>query len=180
MTEFWDLGHKLFRSTPETFPATFIPGDVFDPDFISDAPPRVSAPTDPLPPLSSLKGLTPLQGRLSAIFAASFFHLFNEEKQLAVAHRLASLLSPEPGSIIFGAHGGRPEKGWRVETTNVNPDGIRMWCHSADSWKEMWEKEVFKNGEVKVWAILIEVPRFDLEQTPNSKFWMLVWSVTRV
>lgn len=44
----------------------------------------------------------------------------------------------------------------------------------------MWEKEVFKNGEVKIWTVLVQVPRFDLISTPDSKFWLLVWSVTRV
>ncbi|KAK0459025.1 uncharacterized protein EV420DRAFT_1642724 [Desarmillaria tabescens] len=28
--EFWDLGRKLFKSTPESFSARFIPADVFE------------------------------------------------------------------------------------------------------------------------------------------------------
>jgi len=47
VTGFWDLGHKLFRTTPET---------------------------------------TELRGHISVIYP-SFFHLFNEEKQLEVGQR---------------------------------------------------------------------------------------------
>jgi hypothetical protein len=28
--EFWNFGHELFRSAPETFPVWFLAGDIFD------------------------------------------------------------------------------------------------------------------------------------------------------
>ena len=31
---FWDYGHDLFLSTPESFPAAFLEGDVFNPEMI--------------------------------------------------------------------------------------------------------------------------------------------------
>ena len=73
---------------------------------------------DPVPTLRDLSSLTPLQGKVSAIHTSAFFHLFPEEQQLALAHRFASLLSPQKGSIIFGQHGSRPEKGFRTEASS--------------------------------------------------------------
>ncbi|TFY51260.1 hypothetical protein EVJ58_g10663 [Rhodofomes roseus] len=52
-----------------------------------------------------------LQGRVSAIHASSLFHLFEEEKQLALARALAGLLAPHRGAMLFGSHGGAPENG---------------------------------------------------------------------
>ncbi|KAI0072366.1 hypothetical protein K474DRAFT_1629115 [Panus rudis PR-1116 ss-1] len=174
--EFWQLGHELFRDTPEKFPATFIPGDVFDPNFLAVESPSVKSPTDPLPPLSNLKTLTPLHGRLSAIHASSFFHLFDEEQQLYVAKALASLLSPEPGSIIFGAHGGKSEKGFRIGP-NVVAQDKPMFCHSPQSWTELWEKQVFQEGQVRVWTKLVDVTMQGLD---NIRREWLLYSVTRL
>ncbi|KAF9059545.1 hypothetical protein BDP27DRAFT_1341230, partial [Rhodocollybia butyracea] len=116
--EYWNFGHDLFKSTPSTLPAIFIPGDVFDPSFISvQAPLRTTSATSigiPLksilqPELGTPKSLDPLRGHLSAIHSSAFFHLFNREEQLLIAKKLASLLSPLPGSIIFGSHVGFTE-----------------------------------------------------------------------
>ena len=76
----------------------FIPGDAFDDRFLKESPLPTTVPSGPPPQLSELTTLTPLTGRLSAIHASSFFHLFPEDKQFEMAKRLASLLSPEAGS----------------------------------------------------------------------------------
>ncbi|PSR71363.1 hypothetical protein PHLCEN_2v12739 [Hermanssonia centrifuga] len=180
--EFWELGHKLFRSTPETFPAHFIPGDALDPAFLKPVNIPMTAPTTPIPPLGSLTSLTPLVGRLSIIHASSLFHLFNEEEQLRLAKQLGALLSPRPGSFIFGAHGGRPEKGFRIAASRPDSHGVRMFCHCPESWKRLWEKEVFREGRVTVKAHLQEVERGDLlaVDSEGSKFHLIIWSVTRL
>lgn len=100
MTEFkfWDLGHKLFRTTPETYPAKFLAGDMFDDAHLS---PTTPTPSGPPPPVGSVNSLTELRGHVSAITTSSFFHLFGEEKQFEVCKRLAALLDPRPGSIIW-------------------------------------------------------------------------------
>ncbi|OBZ78831.1 hypothetical protein A0H81_00364 [Grifola frondosa] len=154
---FWEAGHKLFNSTPDTFPVPFVAGDAFNPDHLEIVPPFYSPPHTPVPKLSELTSLNPLRGHVSAIHASSFFHLFDEAKQLHLAKALAGLLSPEPGSIILGAHGGRPEKGYRVEALGSNWRGVQMFCHSPESWIELWEEQVFKKGTVKVEAKLYEV-----------------------
>lgn len=126
-----------------------------------------------LPPLSSLNNLTPLLGRVSAIHTSFFFHLFNEEQQTQVARKVASLLSAEPGSVIFGAHGGSREKGFLPSVVSER----YMFCHSPESWVELWEKEIFQEGQVRAKAHLREVVIPELE---NAMWYVLIWSITRL
>lgn len=190
--EYWDLGHKLFRTTPKEFPAHFLGGDAFDPDFFRTAPPLNAPPEASAPALSSLTTLTPLHGHVSVIHVSSFFHLFSEEKQLELAHKLAGLLSPIPGSMIFGLHSGRAEKGLRTESAKMRT-GEYMFCHSDESWKELWDGVVFKKGTVEVKASLHNVKElFDswgvdtldipdrIRQAIAGNRLFLVWSVTRL
>ncbi|KAG6842897.1 hypothetical protein H0H93_003005, partial [Arthromyces matolae] len=166
---YWNYGHELFKSTAETFPAAFIQGDAFDSGMISPREPFYS-PEDASfreIPLRSLTSLNPLQGRLNVIHASSFFHLFDEEGQLDLARRVATLLSPERGSMIFGAHGGRAEKGFRTEA--VSSSGRYMFCHSPESWKALWDGPVFKKGTVKVEAVLHQVIRKDIDLVPGTQ-----------
>ncbi|THG92562.1 hypothetical protein EW026_g8378 [Hermanssonia centrifuga] len=172
---FWKVGHNLFKSTPETFPVPFIPGDAFDSAFLAPATISTSLPDGPVPPLSSLTSLTPLIGRLSVIHASSFFHLFNEELQLQLAKRMGSLLSPEPGSFIFGGHGGfLQKKGPRSMPMSAAVQSITMFCHSPESWKELWEKEIFSQGKVKVEVYLKEVQRQDLPAEENATYHLMI------
>lgn len=167
VAEFWNLGYKLFKDSPESFTVPFLPGDVLDQSFLTISSPFVTPPPSPAPLLKGLTNLTPLKGHLSAIHAAAFFHLFDEPQQLYIAKALAGLLSPEPGSIIFGWHRGELVKG-----------GERF-NHSADSWNEMWEKEVFKEGQVRSWAILKVANRPDLDHI-TAKIYLMEWCVTRL
>ena len=181
--EFWDIGHKVFKSTPETFPVKFLPGDVFDQSFFTSG----SIVTEGLgndPPLNvaALSSLTPLRGKLSSIHASSFFHLFNEDQQTELAHKLGSLLSPEPGSMIFGSQGSRPQRGLFTETMNPKTkEQITMFCHSAESWVELWEG-VFGKSKVHVDATLVEIehPASKHISDAGRKLYFLVWSVKRL
>jgi len=135
-----------------------------------------NAPTGPAPHLRSLTSLNPLRGRVSAIHATSFFHLFNEEKQLHLARALAGLLSPEPGSMIFGLHLGLAEKGstlWEMH---------HLFCHSPESWAQVWDGLVFEKGMVKVQAKLvhIESKSFEGDEASTRLVPFLFWSVTRL
>ncbi|KAI0358977.1 hypothetical protein OH77DRAFT_1420493 [Trametes cingulata] len=182
--EFWDLGHKLFKTTPETFPVPFVPGDAFDPNHLEVVPPFYSPPDTPVPELSKLSSLNPLRGHVSVVHASLLFHLFSEERQFALAQALAGLLSPEPGSMLLGAHAGLPEKGLRLQGLHTNSHGITMFCHSPETWKELWDGQIFKKGTVKVNAFLHEIEREDLRSKPGvdpaTKFYLLVWSVIRL
>ncbi|KAG1745247.1 hypothetical protein EDB19DRAFT_1849291 [Suillus lakei] len=162
--ELWDLGHVLFRSTPTSFPSQFIAGDCLDPTFLSSE----SGPTPRSPPdLSSLTSLNGLHGELTAIHASSIFHLFSAEQQASLVRAVASLLSPAPGSIIFGSHVGLPKQGTiREEVLGMT---VEMYCYDPESWNKLWEDA----GPFKTEAILKEVIG------PNGEIgWMMVWSAT--
>lgn len=177
VTGFWDIGHKLFRTTPETYPAKFLAGDLFDDAHLC---PTAPTPALPLPPLASVNTLTELRGRISVIHASSLFHFFHEEKELELAKRIASLLDPRPGSIIFGSQFGMPMKGQRFGISR------RLFCHSPQSWTEMWEEQVFEKGQVKVTTVLEEVnlakerlePALPVEE--GTKYHWLFWSIERL
>ncbi|PIL22630.1 hypothetical protein GSI_15321 [Ganoderma sinense ZZ0214-1] len=180
--DLWDLGHELYRTSPETFPVPFLQGDILDPANLTVAP-FPTSPT-PLPPdgfsLGEVTSLNQLHGRVSAIFVGAFFHLFTFDGQERVARLLAGLLSPLPGSMIFGSHGGLEAKDiWSPA------EGTRMHCHSPESWRELWEGIFAEAGaQVKVDAILrprsggITIHGTYPENAVIRPY--LVWSVTRV
>ncbi|KAJ6579940.1 hypothetical protein DFH09DRAFT_1029875 [Mycena vulgaris] len=175
--DFWGLGHELFRSTPESFPVVFVAGDAFDPDFL--APPTQEPQSEPVSATSGLdlravKSLNALRGRLSAIHSASLFHLFSEAQQLELARRLAGLLSPRAGSMIFGCHGAHPTKGYTLSAA-----GKHMFCHSPESWAVMWVGDggVFEVGSVEVKSVLRNVGKV---LNADTDFYLLFWSVKRL
>ena len=115
--------------------------------------------------------------------ASNFFHLFSEANQAAIARSLGALLSPIPGSMVFGTHVGRPQKGVRTEAPPPAPGylGNRMFCHDASSWTDLWNGEIFKKGTVRVEARVVEQEREDLVVLqPGVRFYQLVWCVTRL
>ena len=158
----------------------FVPGDALDPKHLEVVPPftAANAPSGPAPDLRSLTSLNPLRGRVSAIHASSFFHLFSEEKQLYLARALAGLLSPEPGSMIFGLQIGVAKKGF---TPLAMGGDHRLFCHSPESWALVWDGPVFEKGVVVVQAKLVQVERkhFEGGEAPAQPVSVLVWSVTR-
>ncbi|KAH9922692.1 hypothetical protein B0H21DRAFT_815090 [Amylocystis lapponica] len=171
---FWDLGHKLFKSTHETFPVPFLAGDAFDPAFLPLSAPFSVSPSTPAPTLSALTTLGPLLGHVSAIHASSFFHLFDEEDQAQLARNLAGLLSPEPGSVIFGMQAGLQEKGFHVGRASERT--TPTFRHSPASFAALWDGEVFEKGMVKVDVALKEA---EGTARGDTMFW-IEWSVTRL
>ncbi|KAI0003796.1 hypothetical protein BJV74DRAFT_985535 [Russula compacta] len=152
--EFADLGHKLYKTTPEPSP--------------SRAPfTATNAPTGPTPELRGLTSLNPLHGRVTAIHATSFFHLFGEEKQLHLARALAGLLSPEPGSIIL------------VVTLVSLRRALRRWGLDKII---LWDGAVFEKGVVKVKTMLMQVEGkdFDGDEATTRSITVLAWSITRL
>ncbi|KIJ62684.1 hypothetical protein HYDPIDRAFT_114355 [Hydnomerulius pinastri MD-312] len=189
--EFWELGHALFRSNPDSFAATFVGGDILDPAFLSPTTGDVE-PTTAVD-LSAINTLNELRGRFSAIWATSFFHLFSEKDQRQVAHALGSLLSSQSGSVIFGSHVSKPERG--ILVGEILGKEVTMFCHDPSSWKELWvgasetgsayegvgcglgklEGPVFSSQSVKLETWLKEMKLGNGEQA-----WILVWSITRL
>lgn len=164
------MGHKLFNNTPETFPIPFICGDIFDDvNFNLDLSGSEA---------SNHVSLQALKGRVTAIHAAALFHLFDEQYQELLARRLASLLSPTPGSVIFGSHIGRPVKGFIAEATWPGVLAGSMFCHSDSSWSALWDGKVFPQGTVRADVRLEEVRRVDLRPKPSVTYYKLVWCIT--
>ncbi|KAI9059639.1 hypothetical protein FKP32DRAFT_1596195 [Trametes sanguinea] len=175
--DYWELGHKLFRSTDESFPATFLPGNVFDPTHIEITAPLDSPPSDPPPELSSLKSLNPLRGHVSAIHASSFFHLFDEEKEEQIARAFAGLLSPLPGSVILGTQSAATATlGFKADVYGPEGGKFVVFCQSPEAWSEMWDGRVFKKGTVKVETRLARA----WVGTKEMQYDFLQWSVTRL
>ncbi|OAX35872.1 hypothetical protein K503DRAFT_773044 [Rhizopogon vinicolor AM-OR11-026] len=174
--ELWNIGHELFKSSPETYPAHFVGGNIFDAEILAVAPPASMHTTGAPSPALNLTSLNPLHGRVSVIHATAFFHLFKEDEQLHMARALAGLLSAEPGSVILGAHIAAEEKGpVRQGLANVE---VEMFAHSSESWTAMWDGEVFEKGMVKVEAELI---REKFGEPDKEQYWLsLFWSVTRL
>ncbi|KAE9399597.1 hypothetical protein BT96DRAFT_820362 [Gymnopus androsaceus JB14] len=177
----WDLGHEMFKSTPQSLPTPFIEGDIMSPDFLSPVPPftKDAPPTRTIPSLDTITSLNDLRGHVSAVYTGAFFHLFSEMQQEQIAHALASLLSPEPGSMLLGVHGGKSTKGmW-------SPTGYeyKMFCHSPDSWKELWER-IFGKANVEIKAQLRREIGGDIffDMYPGNKdpYHVMEWSVTRL
>ncbi|KAN0087679.1 hypothetical protein V8E55_006300 [Tylopilus felleus] len=190
--ELWDIGHLLFHSSPQSFPATFVAGNAIDPAFLSPFPGGAELPAEVN--LANIRTLNDLRGKVSVIWAASFFHLFSERNQRQLAHAFGSLLSPESGSIIFGSHIALPNKG--VFADKISDKDVRMFCHDPESWKEMWvgrstaqgttgrdpadnpgdfNGAVFPPDRVKFESTLIQV-----NSEGESGVWLLVWSITRL
>lgn len=134
----------------------------------ADSSPPVESPLV----LQSITSLAPLRGRVSIIYTAYVFHLFTKERQAHLASAMAGLLSPRSGSMIFGRHVAMKEEGTRTWRT------FTMFCHSPQSWKELWDGGVFRAGQVRVHAALETVdyhlPGFE---GPAE---MMTWSVTRL
>ncbi|KAF9237627.1 hypothetical protein BU15DRAFT_48468 [Melanogaster broomeanus] len=164
--EYSELSHLLFRTSKDSYPGHYVVGDVFDWTGITIIPP-VQEILPSRPDLSNLTSLNPLHGHCSVINASAFFHLFDEERQLHMARALAGLLSPEPGSIICGVHVGAPEK--EIVTGCISGRHYSVFCHSTDSWAELWDGAVFGKGQVKV-EVEIRVREF-LDIKDRSMFW---------
>ncbi|KAK0495307.1 hypothetical protein EDD18DRAFT_1171603 [Armillaria luteobubalina] len=172
LPEFWELGHRLFKSTAETFPARFIPADIFQlKDLMKEDVPRA------VPELTKVQSLADLRGRISAIHISSVFHLFDEARQFEIAKILATLVSSEPGSMIFGSHLGRHEKGFRIEIDTNSSHRRNMFCHSPESWRSMWDGEIFPKGTVRVDAVLRERGCSDIV-VPGAIVYVLTWCIT--
>ncbi|KAJ7600243.1 hypothetical protein C8J56DRAFT_909746 [Mycena floridula] len=168
--DFWALGHELFR---QSFPASFLSGDLFDHNFIAHDAPWYSVPPNEAPTLGALKSLTPLQGHVSVINMARLFHLFDQEQQLELARQAASLLSPLPGSTICGVH--------ITGFNRIHRYFQNAFQHSPESWTELWDGIVFDKGSVKVVTETKILPnedgRYATTERNNVCLW---WSVTRI
>ncbi|KAF3049268.1 hypothetical protein E8E11_001028 [Didymella keratinophila] len=112
--QFWDVGYELFKDKP-SLEASFIEADIFDDQ-------------------SSLQQLV---GKLDIVHAASFFHLFDWDGQVAAAKKIVGLFRPESNSLLIGRQVGRAEAG--DFTAQVEQTKSRYW-HNPESWARLWKQ----------------------------------------
>lgn len=169
----------MFRSTPQSFSTSFIEGDILNTGFLSAVSTKDSPPVTTAPSLGSITSLNDLRSHVSAVYTGNFFHLFSETQQEQIARGLAGLLSPDPGSMILGIHGGRPTKGFWAPAGS----DLKIFCHSPESWKELW-KEIFGKGCVEVKAELKPAiggdSLFGMYPENKDPYLPMEWSVTRL
>lgn len=112
--QFWDTGYELFLDK-SSLKAKFVEADIFDDN----------------------SGLQQLKGKFDIVHAASFFHLFDWDGQVAAAKRVTELLKAEPNVLILGRQAGRTESGDFSSRAEQNKS--RYW-HNPTSWAKLWEK----------------------------------------
>lgn len=93
-----DQGHELYQDA-DTCKIRFFTSDVFD------IPGCSTVATNSLP-LSDVTTFSELQNRVTHMYTALLFHLFDEVSQFAIAIRVATLLRRQSGAVIFGRHQG--------------------------------------------------------------------------
>ncbi|KAL3956270.1 hypothetical protein ACCO45_009116 [Purpureocillium lilacinum] len=124
---FIDIGYKLFRDT-DSLGASFIVGDMLDPD---DG------------------RLDDLRGRVTIIYAGSFFHLFNWTQQLYIGKRLVGFLKPGTrNALIYGRHVGTT----KPEAMSMGPNS--PYLHDRNSFQRLWD-EVGMLTRTK-WKVVLE------------------------
>ncbi|KAF7529939.1 hypothetical protein G7054_g9695 [Neopestalotiopsis clavispora] len=111
---FMDVGYELFNDRKK-LRSMFVAGDIFA---------EGDSPTaDPL---------RLLDGKMTVVHAASFFHLFGWEDQVRAAKRVVRLMKPrDKDCFIFGRQVG-------CEDPSAQLDGTRF-LHNAESWQRMWD-----------------------------------------
>ncbi|KAG6009710.1 hypothetical protein E4U21_001458 [Claviceps maximensis] len=113
-SKFVDVGYDLFQDQ-DSIGATFVVGDMLDPD---DA--RLDA----------------LLGKVTIIYASSFFHLFNWTQQVYVGQRLVGFLKEgTKNALIYGRH---------VGTTKAAEPAISNaslpYLHDKSSFQRLWRE----------------------------------------
>jgi hypothetical protein len=107
-----------------------------------------------------------------------FFSLFTREDQLIAARALSSLLSPEPGSFIFGCNYAHVNA---QSGTMATPRGGMVFWQSPRTWREMWDGEVFEKGTIDVFTDIQEFPESaNMKQMERErKMYVMDWCVKR-
>lgn len=98
--EFIDAGHELYHDNNNN-PIHFFTSDIFDiPVKLVNSPQAPGVDVPHVTELEQLRGVT------THFYTGALFHLFNESTQHELALRVASLIKPQSGSVIFGRHQG--------------------------------------------------------------------------
>lgn len=129
---FVDIGYDLFRDR-HRLDATFVIGDMTDPDDH-----RINA----------------LRGKVTIIYAGSFFHLFSWAQQLFIGKRLVGFLKPSTrNALIYGRHVGTTRPGGSLAPMSSaylhdRESFQRLWDEIGHLTKTKWKVEIEAIGEI--------------------------------
>ena len=120
-----------------------------------------------------------LEGGIDIVYAASFFHLFEWEDQVRAAVKVAGILRPAKGSLVFGHQMGYIKAGSRKMA--AAPNGS-CYLHDVESWKRLWEeveKDVGMKFEVQA-ALEADGPVADSMRRPDADRRVLRFRIERL
>lgn len=115
------VGFRLFRDRERLAGATFVEGDVLDPE---DA------------------GMRALDGRASMVHAANLFHLFSWEEQVRLGVRMTRFVQGKGERdgeevFFFGRHVGSLEPGDRSFASHLSEE---QYLHDQESFQRLWDE----------------------------------------
>lgn len=137
---FWEFGYEMFLDK-SSLKTTFVEADIFDPD-------------------SELKQL---DGKISIVNAASFFHLWDWDDQVKAAKRVMKLFKSAPGDLIIGRQGAKPEAG---TFAHLSKDQTAFW-HNPESWSRLWKQVGDETGTK--WNVGATLGEEDLSRKMKSQ-----------
>ncbi|KAL6799725.1 hypothetical protein J3E68DRAFT_254399 [Trichoderma sp. SZMC 28012] len=151
--EFLSIGTELFND--EGCGLTFVAGDLLD---------------------AEDKGLEKLDGKITLIHAANFFHLFTWEQQVKIGVRIARFLKPgTTDALIFGRQIGthRPrERDGRMKSFLHNQESFqKLWDEIGMKTKTQWRVQVSISEERRV-----DIPGFG-EEDRYTRFGIYQYTV---
>ena len=153
--EFLDLGFELFNDREKFGPDTFIAANMLDPND---------------------EGLKKLDGKVTIIHVANFFHLFDRDQQVSAATRMIKFLKPGvKDAVIIGGNIGslKPD-------TFTARNGTARFLHDPETFQEMWDEAGRKTGtKWKAASALISTMKIQFPGWPDESRY-LGWVVRQV
>ncbi|KAI1324332.1 hypothetical protein F5Y16DRAFT_381190 [Xylariaceae sp. FL0255] len=182
-SRFHDAGYDLFRDR-ETFKGSFVAGDMLRKtesgrERKSKGASRRTSTDDPL---------EALDGKMTYIHAASFFHLFTWDEQLRAAIRMQRFLSSTDSTttrtdssdsrtrlkaMIFGRQVGTLTPRERLGKQGSD----KVYLHNAESWQMLWDEVGALTGTE--WAAAMYPIETIRTATPESSLRKMAFCVVR-
>jgi hypothetical protein len=141
--EYLDLGFELFNDRERFGPDSFIAANLLDPND---------------------QGSNKMDGKVTVMHAANFFHLFDWDEQVVVAARMIRFLKPgTTNAVIIGGMIGSVKPG-----AFTSPNGHTRYLHDPETFQRLWDEAGRMTGtEWKVTAGWINI-QIDLPSFPDE------------
>lgn len=115
---FTEVGFRLFRDRERLAGATFVEGDVLN---------------------AEDTGLRALDGHVSIVHAANFFHLFSLDEQVRIGIRMTRFVQGREGEEVFffGRHVASLEPSDRSFASHLSEE---QYLHNQESFQSLWDR----------------------------------------